>query len=84
MWPRIRVETCAGIIRVVVNSDGLGAAPMFVIADDIAEKRVVALPVEAPWLRLNYGFVWRAAATSRRAALAFMQITREIETRLGN
>jgi DNA-binding transcriptional LysR family regulator len=84
IWPRIRVETCAGMIRVVVNSDGLGAAPMFVIADDIAEKRVVALPVEAPWLRLNYGFVWARGRHLSPAALAFMQITRDIETRLGN
>ena len=84
MWPRVRVETCAGMFRTVINSDGLGAAPMFVIADEILEKRLVALPVDLPWLRLNYGFVWARGRSLSPAALAFMRITREIEARLGN
>jgi DNA-binding transcriptional LysR family regulator len=84
MWPRVRVETCAGMFRTVINSDGLGAAPMFVIADEILEKRLVALPVDLPWLRLNYGFVWARGRSLSPAALTFMQNVREIETRLGN
>jgi DNA-binding transcriptional LysR family regulator len=83
MWPRVRVETFAGIKRVVVHSDGLGAAPYFAIADDIASKDIVTLPIVLPWLSLNYGFVWRRGRSFSPAATAFMAIVREIEQKLG-
>jgi DNA-binding transcriptional LysR family regulator len=82
--PRLRVESVAGILRIVLNSDALGSAPMFVIADEIAEGRIVALPIAPPWFALNYGFLWRRGRSFSPAALAYMQIVREIETRLGN
>lgn len=84
MSPRLRVESFSGILRIVANSDGLGSAPMFVIADDIAEGRVVVLPLAPEWLTLNYGFMWRRGRSFSPAALAFMRIVREIEARLGN
>lgn len=84
MAPRIRVESFSGILRVVMNSDALASAPLFVIADEIAEGRIVVLPLAPEWLRLNYGFMWRRGRSFSPAALAFMELVREIEARLGN
>ena len=82
--PRIRVESFSGILRIVQNSDGLASAPMFVIADEIAEGRIVVLPLAPEWLTLDYGFMWRRGRSFSPAALAFMALVREIEARLGN
>ena len=84
IWPRLRAETFAGVLRVVEHSDGISGAPLFVIADEIADGRVVVLPIDLPWLTLNYGFVWRRGRSFSPAAAAFMARVREIEARLGN
>jgi hypothetical protein len=39
----------------------------------------VTLPVEAPWFRLNYGFIAKRGRTLSPAAKAFMAIVRAIE-----
>ena len=72
------------MLRVVEHSDGISGAPLFVIADEIADGRVVVLPIDLPWLTLNYGFVWRRGRSFSPAAAAFMARVREIEARLGN
>ena len=37
------------------------------------------MPVEAPWLRLNYGFILKRGRTPSPAGKAFMDVVREIE-----
>ena len=39
----------------------------------------MTLPVEAPWFRLNYGFIAKRGRTPSPAATAFMAIVRAIE-----
>ena len=39
----------------------------------------MTLPVEAPWFRLNYGFIAKRGRTLSPAAKAFIAIVRAIE-----
>jgi hypothetical protein len=38
------------------------------------------VPVQTPWMRLNYGFIWRRDSAVSAGALAFMAAVRERET----
>ncbi len=37
------------------------------------------LPIDTPWLSLNYGFITKRGRTLSPAAEAYMEIVREIE-----
>lgn len=77
--PAVRVETVGGMKQIVAQSDALSAAPMALIQNEI--KRGVLAPIrfDAPWLRLNYGFVYLRDRMLSPAARAFMTEVRLIE-----
>jgi DNA-binding transcriptional LysR family regulator len=77
--PRILVETLPTAKRIVLQSAAIGAALPSQIESELKEGSCVVLPVEAPWLRLNYGFILKRARTPSPAASAFMDIVREVE-----
>lgn len=81
--PRIWVETFSAAKSVVLSGNALSAGPRQLIASELAERSVVALPLAVPWLTLNYGFIWRRGRSLSPACLAFMQIVREIEQKRG-
>ena len=81
--PRIKVATMSAIKDIVSNGDAISAAPRQLIAKEIADGRVVPLHLELPWLKLNYGFMWRRDRSASPSMLAFMEIVRKIETGLG-
>jgi DNA-binding transcriptional LysR family regulator len=77
--PRLKVETFTGIRRIVANSDALSAAPDVLLTDHKKEGRLVVLPVDLPWLGLNYGFIWRRGRSLSPAAMEFKAMVRKIE-----
>jgi len=77
--PRIVVETFSTEKCVVLASAAIGAALPSQIERELKEGLFAILPVEAPWLRLNYGFVLKRGRTPSPPAKAFMEIVREIE-----
>ena len=81
--PRILVETFPTAKRIVLAGDGIGAALPVQIERELAEGACVMLPVEAPWLRLNYGFIAKRGRTPSPAARAFMESVRAIESNFG-
>ena len=81
--PRIWVETFSAAKSVVLSGNALSAGPRQLIAKELAEGSVATLPLAAPWLTLNYGFVWRRGRSLSPACLAFMQIVRENEQKRG-
>ena len=81
--PRILVETFHTARRVVLVSGAIGAALPSQIARELREGLLAILPVEAPWLSLNYGFIARRGRTLSPAALAFMETVRTIERDIG-
>ena len=77
--PRILVETFPTAKRIVLESAAIGAALQSQIERELKEGSCAVLPVEAPWLRLNYGFISKRGRTPSPAASAFMEIVRELE-----
>ena len=65
--------------EIVLAGQGLGAGLQSQIAPELKQKRLVILPVDAPWLRLNYGFILKRGRTPSPAAVAFMETVRTIE-----
>ena len=82
--PRIWVETFSAAKSVVLSGNALSAGPRQLIAEELDEASVVALPLAVPWLTLNYGFIWRRGRSLSPACLAFMQLVREIEQKRGD
>ncbi len=81
--PRLRVENFGAIKRIVLSGDALSGALPAMITEELAQNRLVILPVEVPWLVLNYGFIWRRGRTLSPAAQAFIKIVRGIEAKTG-
>jgi DNA-binding transcriptional LysR family regulator len=77
--PRIVVGATSAARDVVLGSDALAVSLPGLIGDALSEGRLALLPVELPWLRLNYGFIWRRGRTLAPAAKAFMDRVRAIE-----
>lgn len=78
--PRVVVDTIAAARDVVVASDALAVTLPSLIANDIDKGIFVLLPLDLPWLRLNYGFVWKRGRTHSPAAEKLMEIIRAIES----
>ena len=77
--PRILVETFPTAKRIVLAGKGIGAAIPRQIERELKDGSCVTLAVEAPWLRLHYGFISRRGRSVSPAAKAFMAIVRGIE-----
>jgi DNA-binding transcriptional LysR family regulator len=80
--PEIRVDTFALARRIVMESDAVGGAVPSQIQDSVARGELVMLPLELPWLKTNYGIIRLANRTPSPAALAFMEILRDVEGRI--
>ena len=81
--PEIRVDTFALVLPVVRQSDAIGGAAPSQIRGELARGEVVMLPLELPWLKLNYGIIRLANRTPSPAADAFMHLLREVEAGIG-
>jgi DNA-binding transcriptional LysR family regulator len=75
----ILVETFPTAKRIVLESAAVGAALRSQIERELKEGSCAVLPVEALWLRLNYGFILKRSRTTSPAVSAFMEIVRELE-----
>jgi len=80
--PEIRVDTFALVIPVVLQSDAIGGAAPSQIRGELERGEVVMLPLELPWLKLNYGIIRLANRTPSPAAEAFMHLLREVEAEI--
>lgn len=80
--PRITVETFTAARNIVAAGVGLGAAVPLQIRREIEAGELVLLPIDLPWLKLDYGFVTRRGRTHSPATAAFMAMVREIEATL--
>ncbi|MGE3745484.1 MAG: substrate-binding domain-containing protein [Sphingomonadaceae bacterium] len=77
--PRILVETFSAAKQIVAAGNGLGVALPALVSDELEEGIFVMLPVELPWMRLNYGFISKRGRTQSPSALTFMDIVRTID-----
>jgi hypothetical protein len=76
---RIRVETFPGMRNIVLASDALGVALSAQIARDCDDGRLAFVPVDVPWMQLNYGFITRRGRSPSPAAQAFRTCVLAVE-----
>lgn len=63
----------------MLNGSALSAAIPFQIEREMREGLCVQLPINLPWLVLNYGFIYKKGRTLSPAASEYIRIVREIE-----
>jgi len=77
--PRILVESFGAAKRVVLMGEALSAGMPFQIEREISAGEFVVLPIDTPFIALNYGFVLKRDRMTSPAAKAFMKMVRKIE-----
>jgi DNA-binding transcriptional LysR family regulator len=77
--PRILIGNFTAAKHIVLAGLGIGAALSFQLRREIDDGECVLLPIELPWLSLNYGFISKRGRTHSPAAKAFMDNVRQIE-----
>jgi DNA-binding transcriptional LysR family regulator len=80
--PRILIGNFTAAKHIVLAGQGIGAALPFQLKREIDDGDCVLLPIELPWLSLNYGFISKRGRTHSPAAKAFMDNVRQIEKAL--
>jgi len=80
--PEIRVGTFPLTLKVVKESDAIGGAVPSQIKDEVTRGQLVMLAVDLPWLMTGYGIIRLANRTPSPAAMAFMEILREVEAEI--
>lgn len=77
--PRILVETQSAALQIVTAGNGLTVGLPATFTEKVRNKTLAMLPVELPWLKLNYGFMTKRGRTRSPSTLALMDIIRKIE-----
>jgi DNA-binding transcriptional LysR family regulator len=81
---RVLVGSFSSAKAVVMESFAICGGIPSQIEPEIREGSLAVVPFEAPWLKLNYGFLLKRGRTPSPAAKAFMEIVREIECAIAN
>jgi DNA-binding transcriptional LysR family regulator len=77
--PRVRIETFSDVKEIVLAGDGIGAALPVQLCREVSEGVCVFLPIDLPWMSLNYGFITQRGRSLSPAGKAFVDIIRRIE-----
>lgn len=80
---RLRVNAFRAMLRIVMNSHAISAAPMALIADDVAAGLLVPLRPPPGWPPLEYGIILKRGRTPSPAAEAYMAELRRLEAEFG-
>jgi DNA-binding transcriptional LysR family regulator len=80
----IQVDSITATVQVVANSDAISAAPVSLIEKELKSETLVELPFQAPWLRLNYGFIYLRERTLSPTTETFMREVEAIESSFGS
>lgn len=80
---RVRATTFDAILRIVMTSQAISAAPAMLIARHVAAGRLHAIRAPFDWPDLDYGFILRRNRTPSPAALAYMADVRRCDAALG-
>jgi DNA-binding transcriptional LysR family regulator len=65
--------------EIVAESDAIGLMPMSLIARELADGSLVALPIEAPWLGRTFAIVELENRTPSPSAEQFLHFVREAD-----
>ena len=82
--PKIIASSLSTAFKLVKENDIIGVAPTSLAWPHIQRSELSVVPFRAPWLRLNYGFMWQAHQPLSALAQAFMALVRAAEVRMAD
>jgi len=82
--PKIIASSLSTAFKLVIENDIVGIAPTILAWPHLQRRELSLVPFQAPWLRLNYGFMWQAQRPLSALARAFMARTRAAEHRMAD
>lgn len=77
--PSITCDSPGMMKAIVAESDAIGLMPMSLIARELADGTLAALPIEAPWLGRTFAIVELENRTSSPSAEQFLHFVREAD-----
>jgi DNA-binding transcriptional LysR family regulator len=80
--PAVEVDDLTSARHIVASSDAFGVAAPVQIESWLRRGELHILPFDAPWLKLNYGFIFLRDRMLSPAASVYMELATEIEERL--
>jgi len=80
--PAICVETFPGMKAAVAEGRAISVAPPSFLELELGCDRLRLLPLQAPWLRVSYGLLWRRDTPPKGMLAEFVSILRERQGRL--
>jgi len=82
--PAVVVDDLTSAKKAVSMCDGIGAAPIGLLTQDIDRRELCQVPFEPPWLKLHYGFIYLKNRSLSPSAKAFIDEVRCIEEELNS
>ncbi|MFN5495217.1 MAG: LysR family transcriptional regulator [bacterium] len=79
MLPAITCDSPTMMKAIVAESEAIGLMPMSLIAREVAEGSLVALPIEAPWLGRTFAIIEIEDRTPSPSAEQFLRYIREAD-----
>lgn len=79
LLPAITCDSPTMMKAIVAESDAIGLMPMSLIAGEIADGSLVALPIEAPWLGRTFAIVELEDRSLSPSAEQFLRFVREAD-----
>lgn len=80
--PKIIASSLSTALKLVIENDIVGVAPTILAWPYVQRGELSVVPFRAPWMHLNYGFVWQARRPLSTVAKAFMALVRAAESRV--
>jgi DNA-binding transcriptional LysR family regulator len=80
--PKIIASSLSTAFKLVIENDIVGIAPTILAWPHLRRGELSVVPFRAPWLRLNYGFMWQTERPLSALAKAFMALIRAAEIRM--
>ena len=77
--PKIIVSSVSTALKLVAENDVVGIATLAIAYPYLERGELELVRFTAPWMQLNYGFVWHAQKPLSPVARAFMSRIREAE-----
>jgi len=80
--PKIIASSLSTSLKLVMENDIVGIAPLGTALAYLQREELALVRFTAPWMRLNYGFMWNAQKPLSAVAQAFMGKIRTAEREL--
>jgi DNA-binding transcriptional LysR family regulator len=77
--PAICVDSFSAMVAAVQSGRAVSAAPPAFIRRELDRGELITLPLDEPWLRMEYGLVWRHGQPWSRTLTSFVATLRETQ-----